>query len=168
MIHTPGFSMFHNGVDLISLNDFIQTMCKPNKNDSISHISSEFCALVSTKFSYDGNKCFKAEASDKTRHLLFDIELVLEIFMTDKMSKIINTKTFIADLKSLLEKKYLIFMPSCCCCPKKLKKSLAQSISFTEFVFQGEVELRRFNSIKPSIRFLICLDIEGIYFNLFD
>ena len=160
--------MFCNGVDLVSLNDFVQTMCKPEiektKNESILHIVNEFCSLISSKFSYEGNKCFKAEASDKTRHLLFDVELVLEIFMTNNMNKNITTKTFINDLKNLLEKKYLIFVSACCCCPKKLKKSLAQSISFTEFVRQGDVDLRRFNSIKSTLRFIICLDIEGIVY----
>lgn len=154
--------MFYNDVDLVSLNDFVQTMCKSEKNASISNITNEFCSSVLSKFSYEGSKCFKAEASDKTWHLLFDVELVLEIFMIDNMAKNIATKTFIIDLKSLLEKKYSILISTCCCCPKKLKKSLARSISFTEFVRQGDEELRIFNSIKSSLRFLICLDIEGI------
>ena len=158
--------MFYNGVDLVSLNDFVQTMCRSEKNASISFIANEFCSLILSKFSYEGSKCFKAEAPDKTWHLLFDVELVLEIVMIENMAKNITTKTFITDLKSILEKKYFISISACCCCPKKLKKSLARSISFTEFVRQGDKELRRFNSIKSSLRFLICLDIEGIIYNL--
>ena len=155
--------MHYNGCDLVSLNDFVEIMCKPNdvKSTTVS-ISNEVCTLISSKYSFKGNKCYKAEALDKTRHLLFSLELILEIFMKENIRKTIVESNFMQNLLFIQSKMYTITNSMCCCCPKKLKKGFAHASSFTEFVRQGDVEMRRFNSIKPSIKFLICLDIEGI------
>ena len=153
--------MNHNGYELVSLHDFIENVCKLDTEASVFSISNEFCAMITSKYSYESNKCMKAEALDKTRHILVPVGLVLKIFATESIGKNINQEIFLKKLKDLLTKKYTFMNFTCCCCPKKLKKSLAHVSSFTEFVRQGDAELRRFNKIKHKIKFLLCLDIEG-------
>lgn len=153
--------MHLEGEEFISIHDFVEVMCQHDKNVSFTSILNEFCTLFTSKYSYDGNKCFKGEASDKTRHILFRLDLVLEIFLLECIKKTIKIEFFDSKLNEILKKDYLITGITCCCCPIKLKKVVARVSAFTDFVRQGDAELRRFNSLKPSIKFLMCLDIEG-------
>lgn len=153
--------MRFEGEDFISIHEFVEVICQPDKNESFTSILNEFCTLLTSKYSYDGNKCFKAEALDKTRHILFRLDLVLEIFLLESIRRTIMNELFASKLNDILNKDYLISGSTCCCCPKKLKKAVTRASAFTDFVRQGDVELRRFNSLKPNIKFLICLDIEG-------
>lgn len=153
--------MKHNADELVSLNDFVETICKIENNDSITSITNEFCSILTSKYSYESNKCFKADSFDKTRHILLPIELVLKIFLNENIRRTINHESLLNKLQALLEKAYIISNPTCCCCPKKMKKAVSHAFSFTEFVKQGDVEMRRFNLMKADIKFLICLDIEG-------
>lgn len=155
--------MRYEGDCYISLQDFFENICQPGKNESYISLYNEFCTILTSKYSYEKNKCFKAESSDKTRHILFRLDLVLEIFTAESIKRTLVTGTFSSKLNEILKKEYLITETTCCCCPKKLKKAVARACAFTEFVRQGDVELRRFNSLKPNIKFLICLDIEGMY-----
>lgn len=155
--------MRYEGDSFISLQDFFENICQPGKNESYTSLHNEFCTILTSKYSYENNKCFKAESSDKTRHILLRLDLVLEIFMTESIKRTIVNRAFSSQLNELLKKEYLVTDTTCCCCPKKLKKAVARASAFTEFVRQGDAELRRFNSLKPNIKFLFCLDIEGIY-----
>lgn len=155
--------MRYEGEYYLSLQDFVENICQPGKNESYTSLYNEFCTILTSKYSYENNKCFKAESSDKARHILFRLDLVLEIFTTENIKRAIVAKAFSSQLNAILKKEYFITETTCCCCPKKLKKAVARACAFTEFVRQGDVELRRFNSLKPNIKFLICLDIEGIY-----
>ena len=150
------------GEEFISIHEFVESMCQPDKSEYFTSILNEFCTLLTSKYSYDGNKCFKAEALDKTRHILFRLDLVLEIFLLERIRRTIVSKYFTSKLNEILKKDYLIVDTTCCCCPKKLKKVVARASAFTDFVRLGDVELRRFDSLKPITKFLICLDIEGM------
>lgn len=154
--------MRHEGEDYISIHEFTETMCHLEQNELSTSVVNEFCTFLTSKYSYENNKCFKAEAFDKTRHILFRLDLVLEIFMCESIKRRLVSKNFASKLNEILTKEYFIMCTTCCCCPKKLKKAVASASAFTDFVRQGNVELRRFNSIKSNVKFLICLDIEGI------
>lgn len=154
--------MFFEGEEFVSIHDFIETMCQLGKNESFSSLINELCSLVTSKYSYEGNKCLKAEAADKTRHILLRLDLVLEIFMNENIGRTITNINTLAKLNSILLREYFPTDYTCCCCPKRLKKAVARASSFSEFVKKGAVELRRFNAIKPSIQSIICLDIEGM------
>ena len=153
--------MHYEGDDYVSLLDFIEILCKIDKNDTIKSISIDFCGYYSSKYSFEGSKCFKAEALDKTKHILVPVELVLEIFTRENIKRTIVFESFDTLLNALLSKSYIISGSTCCCCPKKLKKAVAHAASFTEFVRQGQKEVRRFQSLMPKINFLVSLDIEG-------
>jgi hypothetical protein len=156
--------MRFEGDNFISIHDFVEVICQPDRNESFNSILNEFCTILNSKYSYDDYKCFKAEALDKTRHILFRLDLVLEIFLLESIRRTVtsNSKLFSSKLSDVLKKDYIITGSTCCCCPTKLKKVVARASAFTDFVRQGDAELRRFNSLKPSIKFIICLDIEGI------
>ena len=153
--------MRFEGDDFISIHEFVEVICLPNKNESFTSILNEFCTVFSSKYTYDGNKCLKAKAIDKTCHILFRLDLVLEVFSAESIKKTITNKLFTSKLDSILNKEYYNLESTCCCCPKKLKKVVARASAFTDFVRQGDTELRRFNSLKPGIKFLVGLDIEG-------
>lgn len=153
--------MHFEGENFISIHEFVEVMCRLDKNESFSSILNEFIMLLTSKYSHENNKCFKAEASDKTRHILFQLDLVLEIFINESIRRTIMGNSFASNLNKILESNYAITDSTCCCCHKKLKKVVARASDFTDFVRKGDVELRRFNSLKPSIKFLISLDIEG-------
>lgn len=154
--------MHYEGDDYVSLLDFIEHLCDNNKDiETISAIANDFCILLTSKYSFEGNKCFKAEALDKTRHILMPIGLVLKIFVCENIKKKIIRESFESQFNFILSKNYIINGPSCCCCPKKLRKAVTHLVSFNEFVRQGQSEVRRFQSLKPKIDFLISLDIEG-------
>lgn len=156
----PAGKMHYDGEEYVSLLDFIETVCK---KEAATSIASNFCTFLTSKYSYEGNKCFKAEGLDKTRHILLPIEIVLEIFVNENIKETIILESFNTKLNEVLSKNYIITGSTCCCCPKKMKKAVSHAASFTDFVRQGEVELRRFNSLKPTINLLVCLDIEGKY-----
>lgn len=159
--------MYHEGDDYISLLDFVEQICNSNKNiDTIISIANDFCNFLASKYSFEGNRCFKAEALDKTRHILVPVELVLEIFVCENIKKTIMHESFETQFKFIRSKNYIITGPTCCCCPKKLKKALTHVVSFNEFMRQGQVEVRRFQSLKPKIKFLVSLDIEGNIYKL--
>lgn len=155
--------MYHEGDDYISLLDFVEQICNSNKNiDIISSIVNDFCNFLTSKYSFEGNKCFKAEAMDNTKHILVPVELVLEIFVCENVKKTVISESFETQFNFIRSKNYIITGPTCCCCPRKLKKAVIHAVSFNEFVRQGQVEVRRFQSLKPKINFLVSLDIEGI------
>lgn len=157
--------MLHSGFNLVSLNDFIRNCCVLKDKDSINIIGNIFCKLITSKYMFDGNACFKAEAEDKTRHLLFELDLVLEIFYDESLFNTLISRSFQENLRNLSNKQFIISTPACCCCPKKLKKHFSHSESFSEFVRKGDVEMRRFESLKHSLKYIVCLDIEGnLYF----
>lgn len=153
--------MHHEGDTYVSLLDFIEILCKIDKNETILTIANDFCNFLTTKYCFVGNKCFKAEASDKTKHILLPVDLVLQIFISENFAKYLVLDSFDSNINLTLSKNYVVSSSCCCCCPKKLKKALYNASSFTEFVKQGEVELRRFQKLKPKINYLISLDIEG-------
>ena len=155
--------MYHDGEIYVSLLDFIETMCNIDNNEAALSIGIYFCNFLTSKYSFEGNKCFKAEASDKTKHIMFPYELVLEIFMCENIKNTIIYKSFNAKISDILSKKYTITHTTCCCCPKKLKKAVSHAASFSDFVRQGQAEVRRFQSLKSEIKFLVSLDIEGKY-----
>jgi hypothetical protein len=153
--------MLYEGTEVISIIDFVSLICKIDSPALFTEICSSFCSFICAKYSYEDNICLKAEYFDKTRHLLFSLDLVLHVFGSENIQKYISNEDFSNILNSIISKNYTITSSSCCCCPKKLKKAITHSTSFNQFVRMGEEELRKFNTLKSSIRFLICLDIEG-------
>lgn len=153
--------MMHIDDELVSLLDFVETTCKIDNDSSASTIINEFCNILTSKYSFESNRCYKAEASDKTRHVILPISIILKIFITDNMRKFINQEALLQNLKIVLAKSYIVSNTLCCCCPKKLKKAVSHASAFNLFVKKGDVELRRFNNLKKNIKLLISLDIEG-------
>lgn len=154
--------MYHEGDDYISLLDFIEEICNiNNNNDTVISIANDFCNFLTSKYSFEGNKCFKAEALDRTKHILVPVELVLAIFVCENIKKTIMSESFESQFNSVRSKNYIITGPTCCCCPRKLKRAVMYADLFNEFVKQGQAEVRRFKSLQPKINFLVSLDIEG-------
>lgn len=153
--------MHYDGDDFLSIHDFVEILCKSDKKESISAILNEFCTVMTSKYSYEGCKCFKAQAVDKTRHILFSTSLILDIFMNENLRRFILPDFFMEKLNEISQRSYFIICGICCCCPQKLKKRIAYATSFTEFVKQGDAEMRRFNSLRHNMKYLVSLDIEG-------
>lgn len=153
--------MHYDGDDFLSIHDFVAIMCNCDKKESESSILNEFCTIMTSKYSFEELRCFRAQADDKTRHILFPTYLILDIFMNENIRRFLILDSFIEKLKKISQNNYFISNLICCCCPKKLKKSISAASSFTEFVKKGDAEMRRFNSLRHSIKYVVSLDIEG-------
>lgn len=154
--------MYHEsfGKDFVSLNDVLRACFPNNPNASITTIGGQFLVNF-TNNTYENIPCFRADASDKTKHILVELDIVLQVFASNELKKfapLVSTA-----LSGLMNKSFQNLETICCCCPKKLKKAFIQSETFSDFVRSGPVVLNSFNAIKHTISYIACLDIEGTH-----
>lgn len=149
--------MLVEGIQVVSINDCIRKMCFPsNPNASISTLISKFVLLIS-KYLYEGAHCYRADAEDKTKHVLIELDLLLSVFSDNGF--VANLKASFVD-SALLSREFFNLVACCCCCTK-VKKALICSESFSDFVKAGPVLLNSFYKIKSRLEKIVCLDIEG-------
>lgn len=151
--------MLVDDIQLVSVNDCLRSICFPNNpKASISSLFGKFSHLVD-KHLYQNCRCYRADAEDKTKHILLELDLIFLVITDQEFTEHLKAKQF--DIK-ILSKQFFNLEHACCCSSKKLKKALTFSESFSDFVKAGPVVLNSFNTMKSQLSRIVCLDIEGM------
>jgi hypothetical protein len=150
--------MLVDNIQLVSVNDCLRSICFPNNSKaSIETFFSKFSRLVDKNL-YRSCRCYRADAEDKTKHILLELDLIFLVITDQEFIEHLEAKHF---ENSILSKQFFNLEHTCCCSSKKLTKALTFSESFSDFVKAGPVMLNSFNSMKSQLHRIVCLDIEG-------
>ena len=150
--------MLVDNIEVVSINDCLRVMCFPNNlKASITTFFSKISRLVD-KHLYQNARCYRADAEDKTKHILLELDLIFMVLADQEFTEHLKNKAFDS---SLLSKNFFNLEAVCCCNSKKLKKAMTFSESFSDFVKAGPVVLNSFNAMKSKLNRVVCLDIEG-------
>lgn len=158
-----------NDGDYVSLNDFLHECCHDaGRRSSVVSLGDHVISVIYRQQLLRGVLVYKAEAADKTRHLLLRLDVILAAFQDDALSAKLqrpdttDTTHVPGALEALLGRTYVTtdsFRDRPC---SKVRKLFIQTESFSAFVRRGPVDLAKFNDIRHRLKYVVCLDIEGI------
>ncbi len=130
--------MWYNRGNIVSVNDFMRDMCLscPNKG-SITPFIDKFCYLVFEHVN-DGDLWYTAEAKDNTKHILMDIDNIVNTFFDSRFESVLQVHNSFFD-PAFTDKQFYNLQPYCFLSQKRLKREIKEAEKFSDFVKTGPI-----------------------------
>ena len=151
--------MWYGRGNIVSVNDFLREMCLCGEKGSLDKFINVFCRLV-MKHAQPENLWYTAEAEDKTRHVIMDIDNIVNTFFDSEFIHFLKLFDSFFD-PAFSNKQFTNLHSFRFWSSKKLKKELKSTEAFSEFVKVGPIYLNAFNKAKSKFAKLLSLDVEG-------
>lgn len=150
----------------VSVESFInQFLSSTLQGKTLDGLGKELIGYIIQQHSGACCRAIRAEDASGRRHLLVDVVMIVDLIRhmekTKRLPADIDFGGLVLFFSNSNSIDYKSIVSVCCCREKKLLSAWYQVTSINEIIDNGSPMINKFNALLPSLKTILCLDIEG-------